>query len=131
MINQFLTYHCTVPTFNSCTKFAGSPGIIHAACPIATQFTGYGCMDDLTTERSFGSQALCVINVFGVLFDIIHRSGQMVQELNECTVHVAPSLHFSHHHRANPETNRISDCELMVNDYIFNQLIVYIPKHPY
>ena len=27
------------------------------ARPIATQFPGYGCMDDLTTERSFDLQA--------------------------------------------------------------------------
>ena len=71
------------------------------AHPIATQFPGYGCMDDLTTERSFeylklrGSlmcfayiltcypgvlvQLLQHINVFSVgypsiLYSIIHHS---------------------------------------------------------
>ena len=33
------------------------------ARPIATQFPGHGCMCDVTTERSFVSQAMCVIDV--------------------------------------------------------------------
>ena len=33
------------------------------ARPIATQFPGHGCMCDVTTERSFVSQAMCVIYV--------------------------------------------------------------------
>ena len=38
------------------------------ACLIATQFPGHGCMDDLTTEISFDSQALWVIDVLGIYF---------------------------------------------------------------
>ena len=86
----------TVPTFNSCTKYAGSQGIVHDRIPDCHHFPGYGCMDDLTTERSFDSQASCVINVFGLFFDILpmgarktrllQTSGRLVQELNVCTV---------------------------------------------
>ena len=35
---------------------------------IATQFPDHGCMDDLTTERSFVSQATWVIDVLGLFF---------------------------------------------------------------
>ena len=45
----------TVPTFNSCTKCVGKPG--HSARPIATQFPGHECIDDLTIENNFFSQA--------------------------------------------------------------------------
>ena len=44
----------TLLTFNSRSKCAGSPGIIHDR--IASLFSGLGCMDDLTTERSFDLQ---------------------------------------------------------------------------
>ena len=52
----------TVPTFNSCTKCVGSPGIIHDRMPQLSP--GSPCMDDLTTERSIDSQATRVIDVF-------------------------------------------------------------------
>ena len=36
----------------------GQPGHLYmTARPIATQFPAHGCMDDLTTELCFGSQA--------------------------------------------------------------------------
>ena len=38
--------------------------------PVAAQFPGHGCMDDLTTERSFDSQATWAIEVLGLSFDI-------------------------------------------------------------
>ena len=37
------------------------------ARPIATQFPGYGCMDVFPTERSFDSEEMGVIDVFGLL----------------------------------------------------------------
>ena len=37
-----------------------------AARPIDTQFPGHGSIDDLTTERSFNSQATWVIDVLGL-----------------------------------------------------------------
>ena len=52
-----------VPTFNSCTKCVGNPGICTAAYPIATQFPGHGCINDLTTECIFDSQDTWVIDV--------------------------------------------------------------------
>ena len=61
--------------------------------PIATRFLG---IDDLTNERSFYSQATCVIDVLGLLFYILsmgvctnrlwQTTGRIVQELNVCTV---------------------------------------------
>ena len=38
------------------------------ARPIATQFPGHGCMDDLTTGRSFDSLATWVIDVLGLFW---------------------------------------------------------------
>ena len=35
--------------------------------PIATQFPGHGCMEDLTTERGFDSHAVLVIDVLVLL----------------------------------------------------------------
>ena len=55
----------TVPTFNLCTKCVGISGIIHA-CPFATQFPGHGCIDDLTTESKFDSQATWIIVMLGL-----------------------------------------------------------------
>ena len=53
-------------------------------------------MDDLTTERSFDSQAPWVIDVLRIYVDILplsvcttrywKTSGRLVQELNACTV---------------------------------------------
>ena len=63
--------------------------------PIATQFPGYGCMDDLTTESSFNSQATWVIMSLIYFFDMLslgvcttrhwQTSDRLVQELNVCT----------------------------------------------
>ena len=72
----------------------GSLGIIHDAPPIATQVSGHGYMDDLTTERSFDSQAEWVIDVLG-FFTLSkgictgrhwQTTGRLVQEVNVCTV---------------------------------------------
>ena len=41
--------------------------IIHDRTP---EFPGHGCMDDLITERSFDSQAMWVIDVLGLFFDM-------------------------------------------------------------
>ena len=59
-------------------------------------FLEHGCMDDLTTERSFDSQATLVIDVLGLFFDMLsmtvcinkhwQTSGRLVQELNSRTV---------------------------------------------
>ena len=61
------------------------------ARPIVAQFPGHGCMDDLTTERRFDSEATCVTDVLG-LFGMIsmgvctarhwQTSVRLVQELN-------------------------------------------------
>ena len=39
--------------------------------PIFIQFLGHGCMDDLTIERSFDSQATWVFGFLGLFFDIL------------------------------------------------------------
>ena len=72
------------------------PGLLHLI-PDCQQVPGYGCMDDLTTERSFASQDTWVINVVGLLSDMLamglrttrhwQTSGRLVQELNVCTVY--------------------------------------------
>ena len=57
----------TVPTFNSCTKCVGSPGIKYDRMPCClAQFHRHGCIDDLTNERSFYSQSDLVIDVLGL-----------------------------------------------------------------
>ena len=63
-------YMNTVPTFNSCTKCVGSPGIIYDRTPDRHQFPGHECMDDLTTERSFDSLATWAIYMFVIFFDM-------------------------------------------------------------
>ena len=99
------TVLATVPTFDSCTKCVGSPGIKHTtACPIAIQFLGHGCMDDLTTERKVDLQAQWVIYLLGLFFDLLsmgvwttrhcmQTSGRSVQKWNVCTVCI-PSLRY-------------------------------------
>ena len=59
--------HGTVLTFNSCTKCLGSLGMICG--PIATQFPGHRCVDDLTTERSFDLRGsfMCLAYLFDIL----------------------------------------------------------------
>ena len=58
---------------------------------------GHGCMDDLTTERSFDPQATWVIDVLDVFHDMLSINvcatrhwqlfGRLVQALDGCTVH--------------------------------------------
>ena len=83
-----------VPTFNSCTKCVGSLDIKHDRTPDCHTVSSHGCMDDLTSERSFNSQATGVIDVLGLSFDMgvcatrhWQTPGRLVQELNVCTVH--------------------------------------------
>ena len=42
--------------------------MIHDRTPSSNQIPGHGCMNDLTTERSFDSQAMWVTDVLGLLF---------------------------------------------------------------
>ena len=87
----------TVPTFNSCTEFVGTPGMVNDCRLDFTQVHGHTYMVDLTTERNFDSQATCVIDVLGLFFDMLsmcvrttrrwQTSGRLVQEVNVCTVH--------------------------------------------
>ena len=37
-------------------------------------FLEHGCLDDLTTERNFDSQATWVIDMFGIFFDMLPMS---------------------------------------------------------
>ena len=51
----------------------GQPGPQYTtARPIATQFPGSGCIDDLTTVRSFDLQATWVIGVFILCFAMLY-----------------------------------------------------------
>ena len=64
------------------------------ARPIATQFHGHGCTDDLTTKRSY--IYTWVFDRHGLCFDMLSMGvcttrpwqtpGRLVQELNFCTV---------------------------------------------
>ena len=65
----------TMPTFTSCTKFLGSPGIITTVRIIALEFPGHECIYDLTTERVFGSKATWVIDVLGLYFYDVFSMG--------------------------------------------------------
>ena len=66
------------------------------ACPIATNFLGYGCRKDLITIHTFDLQSTWVIDMLFV--DVYttrqwQTSGRLVQELNVCTVlHKVPVL---------------------------------------
>ena len=57
-------------------------------------FLGQGCVGHLTTERSFDSQATCVIDELGLFsVDVCTtrhwwKFGRLVKELNVCTVGV-------------------------------------------
>ena len=54
----------TVTTYNACNTYLGSPGIIHDRTPrLPLSFLGNGCMDNLTTDRSFYLQATWIIDV--------------------------------------------------------------------
>ena len=54
-----------MPTFNSCTKYVGSPGIIYDRLP--PRFPGHGCMDDLTTERKLRGSLMCLAYIFDMI----------------------------------------------------------------
>ena len=43
------------------------------AHPIASQFAGHGCMEYVTTERSFESQATCVFDMLGSFLRYVIR----------------------------------------------------------
>ena len=95
MLSAGLAY--TEPTFNSCTKYVGSPGIIHNRMPDCHPFSlAWMHIYDLTIECSFDSQAIGAIDVLALFIDILsiysyttrhlQTSGQLVQEWNHCTV---------------------------------------------
>ena len=50
-------------------EYSNQPGKM-CSHPIATSFPGHVCINDLTTERSFDSQALWVIDVLDLFFDM-------------------------------------------------------------
>ena len=54
-----------VPTCNSCIKRVDRPGIICDRAPDC-----HVCMDGVTTERSFDSQAMRDIDVLGLYFGV-------------------------------------------------------------
>ena len=86
----------TVPKFNSALNAWASRVKYTTARPIASSFPRHGNMDDLTTERRFDSQASWVIDVPGMVFDMVCMdfcttrqwltAGRLVQELNVRTV---------------------------------------------
>ena len=83
----------TVLIFDSCTK---CPGIICNRTPDFHPVSWHGYMTDLTTERSFDSKEMWVIDVFGLSYVMLsmgvytnrhwQTSGGQVQKLNVCTV---------------------------------------------
>ena len=91
-------------TFNFCTKFVGSPGIIHDHTPDCPPIS-WVWTDDIKNERSVDSQdtSTWVIDVLNLLFDMLsigvcttrhwQTSGRLVQELNVCAVHYSRVFH--------------------------------------
>ena len=77
---------------NFCTKCVEYTTV----CSISTHFPWLGCKDDLVTERSFDSQATCIIDLLrlfswhlSVAFHTTRHwqtTGRLVQKLNVCTV---------------------------------------------
>ena len=71
---------------------------------IATKFPGHGCMDDLTTESNFDSQASFRPSICLAVLDMLpmgvcttgHRqtSGRLIQVLNVCTVLTSLGKHL-------------------------------------
>ena len=65
-------------------------------CILYTKFPGHGRMCDVTTEHSFVSQAMYVIDVIRLFFELLstsvfttrhwQTSGRLVQELNVYTL---------------------------------------------
>ena len=75
----------------------GIPGIMNDRTPIATQFSRYGCMDDLTTEPALiwkvrGSLICLAFSFFDILDMVVcitghwQSTGRLMQELNVLTV---------------------------------------------
>ena len=100
----------TVQAFNSCTKYMGSPGIIHNRMPDCHPVSWTWMIPqvlDLKNERSLYLQTMCVIDVLGLLFwHVFHgvctarhwqTSIRLVQGLNVYTVHrICFFLRFSY-----------------------------------
>ena len=66
--------HNTVPTFNSCTKCADIPGIIHDRTPDHHSVSGAWMrpdIPDLATKRTLDSQATRINDVLGLYFDML------------------------------------------------------------
>ena len=90
----------TVVTFNSCTKWMGSPGIIPerlSACSIANQFPGHAWMTSqlkVTFIPKLCGSLMCLAYIFDMLSKGVcttrhwQVSGQPVQEVNVC-IHVS------------------------------------------
>ena len=89
---QFVIDPFTVPTFNSCTKWAGKPGRIHDCTPNCRLVSWpwiHNC-------EAWNWQATWVTDVLGISVDMLpmsdstikhwQTSGRLVQELNACTV---------------------------------------------
>ena len=53
---------------------------------IATQFPGYGCMDDFTTERDYDSQATWVITMLGIFVDMFSIGVCTIRLFGRCAV---------------------------------------------
>ena len=86
----------TVSAFNFCTKCLGIPGIMHDCTPNCHPVFWAWMRPHVPDFASFDSNATWVIDVFGLFFGMIsmgvctirhcQTSGQLVQELNVCTV---------------------------------------------
>ena len=92
----------------------------------ASQLPGHRCMDNLGNERTFDSQAMWVVDVLGLFFDMLSTDvcttrhwqmyGRLVQELNVCTVD---------HRKSSKVSSWSSNC---THDHpIF--LFMYVCKH--
>ena len=102
-IRALVQHSTTVTAFSSCTKSVGGPSITDDRTSNCNPvFLVLGCMNDLTTERSFDSQATCVIDVLGLFFTYyqwvfeqpdMQTSDRLVQELNVCTKNLSRGLH--------------------------------------
>ena len=86
-----LAYGYTVPSFNSCTKYADYP----TARPINTKFPGHGCMTsqlNVALIHNLLESLICLAYFFDMLFMGVsatrhcQASGRLVQELSVCTV---------------------------------------------
>ena len=81
-----MQYRYLIPALNELASYT-------TAHPIVTQFLVHGRTDDLTTERSFDSQATGSLMCLAYFFDMgvcttrhWQTSGRLVQQFNVCTV---------------------------------------------